>query len=536
MHGQLADGWRAFLDDCRTRLPPTHPLNDTKLRATVTFVASRQGTITQRGIAKTSGHIDFDKAALEVSHDVARFPQAPTALLSDDGFVHVTWLFARDQRRAGVATAQVQRVLWSPDRAIPSLLAAGNVTGAAQRLASVADDDTAADLPNLAKQLAVAAIREALRSKHDQTQRAAVLAAAEKQLSNTAAELRMLTTNVVDPQVRVDAIRALGQVGGHAAKSLLLSILRGNKSTFPQSAAAASALSRLGYTQEVTTAAMADLERGTDEATKRALAIAAIAPVPAAAATLTRLVTSKRAPRADRVSACHGLGMAAASGDRKVVLRGLRAGLNTRSAALRAACAHAVGLAAQRKVIDRVAYWRLVELLRDRDERVRAAAVTAAVDLEPTRVVRELYVLRKERAPTVRAAIATALAKVPGAEAAGHIRRLTKDKHARVRAAAVRSLLSHPDRGKPTPEPFLSDSDPAVRVAAISSLADQAALHTLMADNSKEIQKAAWMRWVEIASKQQVLGEFSSRLATADPGSEQRVWLSRGWLKAMARP
>src|SRR4051812_32656418 len=58
---QLAPGWSQFLDDCRLRLSPHHPLNQLKLAAMAELTVDRKGNVVATQLA-TSGSPDFDRA------------------------------------------------------------------------------------------------------------------------------------------------------------------------------------------------------------------------------------------------------------------------------------------------------------------------------------------------------------------------------------------------------------------------------------------------------------------------------------------
>ena len=69
----------------------------------------------------------------ELAADAGPFPAPDRTLLSDDDRLYLTWLFARDERQAGAATATLRRVEWSIDQAVPKFLADGNLSEAARR-------------------------------------------------------------------------------------------------------------------------------------------------------------------------------------------------------------------------------------------------------------------------------------------------------------------------------------------------------------------------------------------------------------------
>ena len=103
---QLQPGWAQFLDDCRLRLPVSHPLNAMALAATAEIGIDAAGRVVDVHV-ESSGNVDYDRAVRQVIEDAAPLPRPPRTLWADDDLVHVRWLFARDRRQAGPATARV---------------------------------------------------------------------------------------------------------------------------------------------------------------------------------------------------------------------------------------------------------------------------------------------------------------------------------------------------------------------------------------------------------------------------------------------
>src|SRR5690349_8936807 len=133
---QLQPRWGAFLEDCRLRLPASHPLNATALVATFDLAIGPGGKVVERRQVATSGNGDFDTAVSDVLADASPLPPPPLALASDDDLVHVRWQFARDRRQAGPATAQVLRVELPLATAIDGMLGRGELARAARRIAA----------------------------------------------------------------------------------------------------------------------------------------------------------------------------------------------------------------------------------------------------------------------------------------------------------------------------------------------------------------------------------------------------------------
>jgi TonB family protein len=127
----LRDAWAQFLEDARLRLPPDDPLNSPTLAAKIQITLDKNGAITDATMIEPSGNADFDETAQEIVDEAGPFPAPPADVLSDDEHVYVTWLFARDRRQAGIATAELRREEWPIDKSVPHYLEAGNLAEAA---------------------------------------------------------------------------------------------------------------------------------------------------------------------------------------------------------------------------------------------------------------------------------------------------------------------------------------------------------------------------------------------------------------------
>ncbi|HEY4056736.1 MAG TPA: hypothetical protein VGM39_09005, partial [Kofleriaceae bacterium] len=154
--------WAQFLEDCRLRLPPTHPLNDAKLVAVAELAISRTGAVTL-GAVGTSGNADFDQAVADVMGDVHSVEPPPTDLLGDDDQLHLAWTFARDGRQAGAAAARMLPLRQDVVEVTTRLLDHGELTRAAGRVAL----DKGVGTDQAACLVAIAALREALAGSVD---------------------------------------------------------------------------------------------------------------------------------------------------------------------------------------------------------------------------------------------------------------------------------------------------------------------------------------------------------------------------------
>jgi TonB family protein len=89
LHGRFADGVLPSFDD----LHKVDPTQYTTVELTLTPDAGRLAGVT---ILRPSGSAEFDAAVLSVVRQAEPYGAAPTALVSGDGLVHVSWEFHRN--------------------------------------------------------------------------------------------------------------------------------------------------------------------------------------------------------------------------------------------------------------------------------------------------------------------------------------------------------------------------------------------------------------------------------------------------------
>jgi TonB family protein len=506
----LAPRWGQFLSDCRQRLAAGHPLNAMTLAATAELVIASDGHVASSKIATSSGNADFDRAVSEVIADASELDAPPRDLLADDDRVHLRWLFARDRRQAGPATAQLEHVQLPLATVVPRLIAAGELPRAARR---IADAPQGAERTDATHHLMIAALAEALTGdepvRHD-----ALAAIARARAHELAPKVRELIVDTVDADLRIEAIATAAALGDADAVPRLLADL-------------ASALTQQPPIALAEARALVSLARGSDAAAVIASALGYAIRAPAALAfaiapTETRVpelaAQFRRADAPTRAALCAALAVSPAG------LGSLAAGLRDRDATVRASCAEAAGTLHRdgARLVP-----RLAELVRDRDRSVRARAIAAIGAIDPGKLP-----VVDDDAPIVRAAYASALAAIPARAAALHA--LAGDRDADVRAAAWRALVAQPAGAvaESDAEKAASDASSQVRLAIVPALADDATLQRLAGDDSPELRSAALVRLVQHRGRATSEPELLARLAAAPPASADRVRIALAWLLA----
>ncbi|MEZ4400445.1 MAG: TonB C-terminal domain-containing protein [Kofleriaceae bacterium] len=527
---RIQTGWAQFLEDCRLRLPPAHPLNSATLEATVAYTLDAHGGIVEVRLVGISGNAEFDDAVISAARDAGPFPSPETALLSDDDLVYVTWVFARDRRQAGAATAGLRKIEWGLERAVPKFLADGNLAEAARRVAAAPSNPVTL---GFGERVMIAAVRQGLASADPAVQRLAVTAAGAAKLTSAARELRAIADGALDVALRGAAIAALAQIGDVDAGSLLLTILeRDAGANVELTGGAAHALAVLGagdaLSQQVTQW-LADGKAGKTEAAKHhtwaALIAMGGAPVPAAVPTIGPMVTSGDART--RGAACRALAASAAVTD--AAWKPLGRGLKDADAAVRAACAEAIADAAQAGAKSRATFWLVAPLLRDRDERVRAAATLAMVRLEPVRAKTDLAGVARDKSALVQASLAEAAVRTGDLGRAEAL--LTHDQVMvrRAAASALATLGGDPGRARLAGH---VDDDPEVAALVLAVSTDRAALTAAAGGADGGLAVVAARRLTELDGRAAGLAAAATAVAAAPAASAPRVNAAAAWLAA----
>ena len=540
VHQQLQEPWWTFLEDCRLRLPPEHVLNNASLYAVVHISIDGDGELHGTIMDRESGQQEFDEVALEIIREAAPFPKPPMNLTSDDDQVHVRWLLARDRRQAGVATAELYHFEWPPERSVPKFLAQDDVTTAAHRLLKAvakAGDRPRPEYLELGAKIAEAAVREGLTSKDPAVQLMAARAAAQTSMVAAAEGLRAILNSSTDIAVRAQAIRAIGTIGDRGAAQLLLATLNNAKGSgvggnVDASIAAALALAELGSGDVAESTVYKWFKTADKESLWASLIVMSRFPVPAAVPKLVRMTSDTTRSREVRMAACTAVGAATDSSNVGAHMKVLRRRFEDDDAAVRAACTTAVANAARKKLRNRFTYWQVIEVMKkDRDERVREAAVRAAASLEPALFHSELYLLRKEKSVSVLAALAAELVNVPDPMAFQKLRSLAKHDNPMIRRPAVASMVNHPDpRARNAAREFLADQDEFVRLSAIRALRDRKALTELLADEAPNVRGAAFQALLSTAGKPAMLARMLRGIVAHPVRGKTRIGFAASWL------
>ena len=101
MHRRIHELWGfGFLADLDGK-SSSHELNDFDLFTVIELAVNPDGTVHKTTIAKTSGKLTFDVAAIDTVLSAAPYEQPPEAIRSVDGRVYLRWGFYRNWRQCG---------------------------------------------------------------------------------------------------------------------------------------------------------------------------------------------------------------------------------------------------------------------------------------------------------------------------------------------------------------------------------------------------------------------------------------------------
>jgi TonB family protein len=484
---QLQPGWGQFLDDCRLRLPARHPLNDLALSANAELVIDGRGGVVDVKVA-SSGNADFDRAVRDAIRDANPLPAPPRELWSDDDRVHVRWLFARDRRQAGPATAKIIDVQLPVVSVVDRLILAHDLARAARRVLAEQGDRTAA-----MEKLAIAALREGLASSDSAVRRSAALAVGRALVIELSTDVRDVLTSTADLELRLAAVETVSRLGGGIFARVLLDELAKDMVEAPRVARQEmAALVMIGHQSDLEAWLRAHLRHAKPNPTL----VEALGYVTLPELTKQLAVWQSSSDVRLRAATCRAAPSAKLLADR--------------DATVRAACLAARDLTPFRK--------QLAKLAKDRDVNVRAAAVERSV--APS---------LDDPAPEVRAAYARALAPVHA-----DLRVLLADRDPDVRAAAWTTFAKgdESDKAKLAADAAL---DPAaqVREAAAVAIDDDALLDKLATtDEAADVRTAAMVQLAVRRGRAAITEALLTRMADAPAGSSERVRVALAWLLA----
>ncbi len=503
---QLQPPWGQFLEDCRLRLAASHPLNLSKLEARAEVTIDRHGKLTVISVT-TSGLADFDLVVRQILADATRLGPPPPELLSDDDQLHLRWLFARDRRQAGPATAEILTVELPLLGVTDAWLAKGELGRAARRVAAAKASDP--DRAPATEHVMVAALREALGSTGAAARTEAVEATGRAGVRALAWQIRAFLASTVDTELRLAAVTAAAALGDETSVSIIARQLPADLANYPKLALAeTSALIQLGAREQASAAIQRALEAEPKVPNVSALQAHALLPVPALAPKIAAWFRTGDART--RAAACASVGV---DTNAAFVANGLR----DRDATVRATCVDATVRQGRARTVPAVVR-RLRELALDRDRVVRARAVVALGVLD--RGIRAAT----DPAPEVRAA---AIAGATETE----LRTLAGDPDPDVRAAAIAALA---DKAPELIQRAAADVAPQVRRSAIATLADDDVLAKLATDVTPDVATAALVRRAQLQGRAAITPLLLAQLASAPTASAERVRIALSWL--LARP
>jgi HEAT repeat protein len=338
-----------------------------------------------------------------------------------------------------------------------------------------------------------------------------------------------------DKDVALAATMAIGSIGNKIDIATLEEFTSGERPASPGfCAAAATSLGILGRGPQVAMAAASNLQSPNRDARRAALAVLSKLELESgeAVAVLAKILGgANKSSREERALAAAALGRQATR--YAPALKALLAGTSSTDAALRTSCVEAIASSAKAGTRSRLAYWKVLELVRTKDERVRAAAVVALAALDPLRFSKEIQSVRAGGSQLVIMSMASVLGDLPGPIALRRLLDLAGVPNVGMRSAAALGLAKRQDdKAKMVLRSLLADAAPSVRVAALRSLTSEDELKPLLQDESTEVRVAALAALVTQLGKAQTARSAATMIAGTGPDRDLQVRLAKSWLVA----
>jgi len=388
VHRQWADN---FLAMAAAQLPKDHPVNANSRAVVLEVVLSPEGKLHDVRVANPSGSTEFDSSAVDVVKASAPFEVAPDGVLSDDGQVHVSWTFARDDRRcSGLSLSRRELPI---AEAVKAMVAQGRDGAALARLKNADDAERLAGLDVFAR---------------------AWLDGVEND--------KVLAVDVAAANALAGDARGAERLRKAAEKEPTFGVVRGLAALKIPICPLIKDYLNKGNTAEARERFLWALGEGT-EGDCLAFAIAT--------------AKNRSAGRMERTLALSSLGHTN-SAEAKAALKDVLKDPDPSIAA-------AAILAEARPGAGKGAVFRLTPLLRAKSVAVRAAAAAAIVRVGGEAVLPQLFLIFKEKDPIVFTTLAPELAALSGTASAEMLGRLLRKDDLGIKLAAARALASRHD-------------------------------------------------------------------------------------------
>ncbi|MES1208380.1 MAG: TonB C-terminal domain-containing protein, partial [Pseudomonadota bacterium] len=86
--------------------PGSSPFNNRDLVTELEIILNGDGTIDRIGVARSSGLLEYDVAAVDVAYTAGPYPDPPRAIRSSNGKIYLHWRFYRDERQCATSGAE----------------------------------------------------------------------------------------------------------------------------------------------------------------------------------------------------------------------------------------------------------------------------------------------------------------------------------------------------------------------------------------------------------------------------------------------
>jgi TonB family protein len=392
MHAKVHRLWNDnFLAMAAAQLPKDHPVNLMSRVVELELSLAIGGDVVDVKVSKPSGSTEFDAAAVDVVKTSTPFAEASETTLSDDGKVHVKWIFARDDRRCSGVSLD-RRELATADAA-RGLVVQGRIAAAIARLQASDDTARAVGLDTFA--------RAWLDANENDSALSVDVAAANAVAGDARGAARLRKAAAAEPTAAV--VRGLA-----ALKISICPLIKD--------------LASRDNSPETRERFLWALGEGADGD---------------CLASVIETANNRSASRAERVLAIASLGRSAGD-DAKATLKTL---LGDADATVKAAAI----LAEARPSAGKGAAFRLTPLLRDKSVAVRAAAAAALARVGGEDVLPQLFPLAREKDPTIFITLAPELGALSGPASAEMLGRLLRKDDPKIKLAAARALASRRD-------------------------------------------------------------------------------------------
>ena len=521
MGASIQRGWADYLESVRVSLPPNDPLNDYVLETKVEIVLNQKGELEDTKILSSSGEKKYDQAAKLVVKNAAPFDRPSHYRLSDDGLLHVTWLFARDRRQAGVAGANYQSVQIPAGILVRKLALEGRPGRAAQTLARESSSVKNAD--SLLQLISVVSLEQAALSGKFEVSNHSIETLAALGVTRSLPTLRKIAFS--SAWTSSQAIKGLAELEDVESKGELKSVLK-RSSDIDKVYVLSETLTHLGEQAYLAEVAKNGLISSSDTEKAKALRVLAFVAKADDKAAVFSIFSESQSKEIKTAAAMALGGLLPVDAESEKLLSSC---LTSTQDELRLACYRGLHLGVKKGYRSPQLFSHVLLGTHDLLPEIRRLSYYIAAMSDPEKFAKEVQTDHEKHDENL-LVVVNQLALLKNEYATKRLLEYAKSDVTRVRGRAIRGLIDRDtDTVRSTIFQGLQDENENVRVEALAATDQYFVPGDFNHSPSVKVKAVALQRWMTEEEDNDLVSEFSGFIAQSKDVNERAFWASL-WL------